>query len=83
VDHLNSTEIIVTDKGVGIPQEVLEKLFLIDSRYNTIGTSQEQGIGLGLILCKDLIEKHGGNIKVKSIVGKGSEFTVILPKGKS
>jgi len=83
VSHLNSIEIMVTDMGVGIPQEVLEKLFLIDSRYNTIGTSQEQGIGLGLILCKDLIEKHGGNIKVKSTVGKGSEFMVILPKGKS
>jgi len=72
----------VSDTGIGIPSDELEKLFRIDSKYHTIGTAEEQGAGLGLILCKDLVEKHGGEIYVESTVGKGSDFVVTLPKLK-
>jgi signal transduction histidine kinase len=81
-DYKDYTKIIVSDTGIGIPSDELEKLFRIDSKYHTIGTAEEQGAGLGLILCKDLVEKHGGEIYVESTVGKGSDFVVTLPKLK-
>ena len=74
-------EIIVKDTGVGMSNEVLENLFNIDKKSSSIGTANEQGSGLGLILCKDFVEKHGGKISVISKVGKGSEFSFTLPKG--
>jgi two-component system, sensor histidine kinase and response regulator len=80
IDYPQYTKIIVSDTGVGIPQDVLEKLFRIDSKYFTIGTAEEQGAGLGLILCKDLLERHGGEIGVESMVEKGSDFIISLPK---
>jgi signal transduction histidine kinase len=63
-----------------MPQEIIEKLFRIDSSITTEGTNNEKGTGLGLVLCKELIEKNGGTISVKSEVNKGSEFIVLLPK---
>ena len=72
--------ICVTDTGIGIPQENLDKLFRIDQQVRTSGTANEKGTGLGLILCKELIDKHGGKIWVESEVGKGSKFCVSLPK---
>jgi signal transduction histidine kinase len=75
----NYSLITITDTGVGIPQDVLPKLFRIDQNYSTDGTNKEQGTGLGLILCKEIIEKHSGRISVESTVGKGTSFTVSLP----
>jgi signal transduction histidine kinase len=75
----------VSDNGVGIPREMIGKLFRIDENYTTSGTNNEQGTGLGLILCKEFIEKHGGKIWVESPppdsyrVGKGSIFTFTIP----
>ena len=69
----------VRDNGVGIPQERLDKLFRIDDNETTPGTNKEEGTGLGLILCKEFVEKHGGKIWVESEVGKGSEFKFTLP----
>jgi two-component system, sensor histidine kinase and response regulator len=70
----------VSDTGVGISQEVLPKLFRIDEKYRDLGTAGEIGTGLGLILCKELVEKSGGKIWVRSELGKGSTFSFTLPQ---
>ncbi len=70
----------VKDHGVGIKKADMEKLFRIDKSYSTRGTNNEQGSGLGLILCKEFIEKHGGHIEVESEEGKGSTFRFNIPK---
>ncbi len=75
----NSVEICVKDNGTGIPLEDQNGLFEIEVKNTSIGTANEHGSGLGLILCKDFIEKHGGNIWVKSEPGIGSEFWFSLP----
>lgn len=74
-----STTVSVSDTGVGISPEQVQSLFDISKTHSTTGTSKEKGSGLGLILCKEFIEKHGGTIEVKSISGKGSEFRFTLP----
>jgi signal transduction histidine kinase len=71
--------ISVKDSGVGIPPDALEKLFRIDVNYTTHGTQKEVGTGLGLILCKEFIEKHNGEIRVESEEGKGAVFSFSLP----
>jgi len=77
----NQTEIVVSvkDNGVGIPRDMIGKLFRIDENYTTSGTNNERGTGLGLILCKEFIEKHEGRIWVESQEGKGSTFGFSLP----
>jgi len=72
--------ICVSDNGIGINQEVIDKLFRIDENHSTMGTNNEEGTGLGLILCKEFVEKHGGKIWVESDVGKGSRFSFTIPK---
>ena len=72
--------ISVIDEGVGISKENIQKLFRIDIHYSTTGTSEEQGSGLGLILCREFVEKHGGKIWVESEENKGSTFKFTLPK---
>jgi len=69
----------VKDTGTGIAPEIMNKLFHIESKYTRKGTEQERGTGLGLILCKEFVEKHGGNITVTTEPKKGSCFTVTLP----
>ncbi|MDH7447790.1 tetratricopeptide repeat-containing sensor histidine kinase [Aquimarina sp. 2201CG14-23] len=72
-------EICFEDTGVGIPKENLHKLFAED-HFTTEGTGQETGTGLGLRICKELIELNKGKIMVKSIYGQGSTFCITLPK---
>jgi signal transduction histidine kinase len=69
----------VSDFGVGIEQERIEKLFQIGENVSTPGTQREQGTGLGLILVKEFISIHGGQVSVKSEVGKCSSFKFTLP----
>ncbi len=69
----------VADTGVGIPEDVVPRLFDIDRQHSTKGTEREAGSGLGLILCKEFIEKMKGSITVTSESGKGSVFTILLP----
>lgn len=76
-------KVSVQDNGVGISDTDIAKLFRIDSNPSTIGTSQEQGTGLGLILCRDFVEKNGGKIAVESEVGKGSRFYFTVPRFES
>jgi signal transduction histidine kinase/ligand-binding sensor domain-containing protein len=77
----NSVEVSVSDNGVGMNAETITGLFRIDIGDSTLGTEDEKGTGLGLYLCKDFIEKHGGKIWVESEEGKGSTFTFTLPGG--
>jgi signal transduction histidine kinase len=70
----------VTDNGVGMNTDVLKMLFDKTAPYTTRGTANEKGTGLGLILCKEFIEKNGGKIWVESEEGKGSTFYFTLPK---
>lgn len=72
-------EISVKDYGVGIPKEYKDKLFKIESTFSTYGTEKEKGTGLGLILCKDLIEKNGGHIWAESKKNEGSTFYFTIP----
>jgi PAS domain S-box-containing protein len=74
-------EITVSDNGVGMSEETQIKLFEIDTNIITKGTANEKGSGLGLILCKEFVEKHGGEIWVKSELEKGSAFIFSLPLG--
>lgn len=69
----------VKDTGIGIEKSKIEKLFRIDAQVSTHGTNNERGTGLGLILCKEFIEKHNGAIRVESIPNSGSTFTIELP----
>lgn len=71
--------ISVTDNGVGINPDTLNKLFDISEKVTTSGTADEMGTGLGLLLCKEFVEKHGGKIWVASELGKGSSFQFTLP----
>jgi len=75
--------IAVSDNGVGIKEENLGKLFRIDENLSTKGTQEEEGTGLGLILCKEFVEKHLGTIGVESTPGEGSTFYFTIPKMKS
>ena len=72
-------EISISDNGVGVPPETLPKLFHIEESVSTRGTDNEDGTGLGLLLCKEFIEKHQGKIWVESELGKGSKFTFTIP----
>ncbi len=72
-------EIAVSDNGVGMNEETKNKLFRLETNESTSGTANEKGSGLGLILCKEFVEKHGGKIWVESELGKGSIFKFTLP----
>jgi len=72
-------EICIEDTGIGIPADKIKQLFELDSDYSTEGTDHEKGTGLGLLLCKEFVEKNGGNIWVTSKEYKGSKFFFTLP----
>ena len=75
----NYAIVSVIDTGVGIEPAIMEKLFKINEKVSTKGTEKETGTGLGLLLCKEFVEKHGGEIWVESVLGAGSEFKFSLP----
>ena len=75
----NEVIIKIEDKGVGMEEEEMKNLFKMDERITKKGTNDEVGSGYGLLLVKEIIDKHQGNIKVESKKGEGSIFTVILP----
>lgn len=78
-DNLNFT---VSDTGVGMDEDRLNKLFKIDKNSSSKGTDDEVGSGLGLIICKEFVESHHGKIWVDSTLGKGSEFSFTIPLGE-
>jgi PAS domain S-box-containing protein len=75
----HSIEVKVSDNGIGMTPELKNKLFLISEKTRRQGTEGEMSTGLGLLLCKEFIEKHGGKIWVESEEGKGSTFSFIIP----
>jgi two-component system sensor histidine kinase/response regulator len=82
--NINDVEVtvIVTDTGVGMIREQIEQLFDNTEIIPTLGTEKEKGTGLGLLICKEFIETHGGKIWVESEPGKGSDFKFTLPLKK-
>lgn len=78
-EHQEHQEVTVSDTGVGIDEVDTKKLFRLDLHHTTDGVHNEKGTGLGLIMCKDFIEKNGGKIWVNSEKEKGSDFTFMIP----
>lgn len=76
----NNTEISISDNGIGMDEETRNNLFVLDKQSSKYGTENEKGTGLGLILCKEFIEKHGGHLLIESEKDKGSSFTFELPQ---
>lgn len=79
IENEDNTEIIIKDFGVGIPQEKAAEIFNVGKTSSTPGTEKEKGTGLGLLLCKEFVELHGGSIWVVSSPGAGSEFHFTIP----
>jgi PAS domain S-box-containing protein len=78
----NSIEISVRDTGIGMSSEIMEKLFRIDEHISRVGTEGEASTGLGLLLSRDFIEKHGGRIWAESEEGRGSTFFFTFPSNE-
>ena len=76
-------EYTVSDTGVGIKDSDIDKVFRIDMNFSTKGTQQEKGTGLGLILCKEIVNIHSGEISINSVVGKGTNIIFTLNKAKN
>ncbi|OQY47559.1 MAG: hypothetical protein B6242_04770 [Anaerolineaceae bacterium 4572_78] len=72
-------EVSISDTGIGMSREDLNKLFRIDVHHSTIGTNKEQGTGLGLIICREMIEQNQGRIWIESKFGKGTTVKFMLP----
>lgn len=75
----NSVEVVVKDSGIGMGQAMVDNLFRLDVKTNRVGTEGESSTGLGLLLCKEFVEKHGGRLWVESEEGKGSMFYFTIP----
>ena len=75
----NTVEITVSDTGIGVSPKTLKTLFDWNVNRSTMGTSGEKGTGIGLKLCREFVEKLGGNIRVESTIGKGTDFIFTLP----
>lgn len=75
-----TVSLAVVDTGIGIPEDKISDIFRIDKPFQREGTANEKGTGLGLILCKEFIEKNQGSIRVESQVGGGTTFTICLPR---
>ncbi|MBN2104069.1 hybrid sensor histidine kinase/response regulator [bacterium] len=81
IDH--KCQVSVADTGVGIPDEIQNQLFKVGNHISTIGTENEEGSGLGLILCYEFIKRNQGHIRIESEPGKGSRFLFTLPLAKN
>jgi signal transduction histidine kinase len=71
--------ITVTDNGVGMSQENIDRLFLANHHFTTLGTMHEKGTGIGLLISHDMVKKNKGDIQVESVLGKGTSFRLIFP----
>ncbi len=83
VQRGGTVEIEVSDTGVGMSSEEVNRLFRMDTHFSKRGTNNEKGIGLGLLLSKEFIEGNGGKISVQSELGKGTTFTIVMKNQKS
>ena len=80
VEKEGNSQIEVTDNGIGMSKDTLEKLFQLDKHTSRTGTALEQGTGLGLVLVKELVQRNGGTIAVQSAVDRGTTFTLTFNK---
>lgn len=76
----DNVELIVTDTGVGISENIKNRLFVLSEKASTMGTGGELGSGLGLQLCGELVGLHGGQISAESKIGEGARFRVVIPR---
>ncbi|MBN2682925.1 MAG: hybrid sensor histidine kinase/response regulator [Bacteroidales bacterium] len=76
----NNSSIIISDNGVGMSNEAIERIFSKNEYYTTYGTNKEKGTGLGLQIVKDFVKRNKGKILVESTEGYGTKFTILLPK---
>lgn len=83
IEQESEFEICVEDSGIGLSEADINNLFDIEKVYKVISSSEEKGSGLGLILCKDFVEAHGGKLWIESKVSAGSKFYFTLPKKKT
>jgi two-component system sensor histidine kinase/response regulator len=81
--HQSYISLSVRDYGIGMNSKTMDNLFKIDKKVVNNGTNNETGTGLGLILCQDFIHKHEGQLKVESILGTGTTFTITIPTGQA
>ena len=79
----NELIISIEDSGKGMTNDEMDKLFFFNTHFSNSGTSGEKGTGIGLLLCKELVELNGGKLKIKSTLGKGSVFYFNLPLTKA
>lgn len=76
----DSIDFYVTDNGIGISDENIQKLHDVSINFSTTGTAKEKGTGLGLTLCREFIKRHNGQLKIKSAVGEGTTFSFTISK---
>lgn len=79
-ENSDMLQLVIEDDGIGMSSEELEKIFRLDYQLIKIGTANEKGTGLGLILSKELIEKNSGRLQLESTEGKGTKSIIFLPK---
>ncbi len=75
----NNIQIAISDNGIGIKPENIDRIFKIENHFTTRGTNDEKGNGFGLALCKEIVSKHGGEIWLQSEFGKGTTFFFTIP----
>lgn len=78
-DERKWLEVSVSDNGIGIPEEILHKIFKLNGQFSRAGTANEPGTGLGLVLCHEMVGKNGGHIWAESIPGQGTTFIFTIP----
>jgi K+-sensing histidine kinase KdpD len=78
----DKVELYIKDEGIGIPQKHLEKIFQMEHHHYTPGTANEKGTGLGLLICKVIVDKNDGSIKIDSRKDQGTKIVVELPSDK-
>ena len=81
-NEAKQVEIAISDTGIGISPQDQEKLFKMDTHHTTRGTNEEQGTGLGLILCKEMVERNTGELWIESVVEQGTTVKFTLPSHK-
>jgi PAS domain S-box-containing protein len=79
----NKIYVYIEDNGIGIDEDIIEKLFNIDTTFSTRGTDQEKGTGLGLLLCKEIVNRHGGEINIESKSGRGTKVCFSIPEKRN
>jgi signal transduction histidine kinase len=82
IKNNNFIEVSISDNGIGMDETIQKELFNNQTSYSSLGTNNEQGSGLGLLLCKEFVEQHGGKICMKSEFNKGTTFYFTLESPK-